>query len=222
MISDMSKFEKLASLESPFFKIVAKEQWLPGYLLCAVKEWLVDPVRLDVLRFFAHFARYDRRRGNALFLPCGHLDFESAVTKQNDEFKGSFDISSSRLLNVKTWPRNSYFFSRMIGGIVTRDPVRSGRYQPIMPAHSQSPPSGEQTSKWSVFLQFLDEEIRKLVGIVVPESTKKSTCFASCFVLFSRRCFRCERKYLKDNKDNKLLLAPEICTDSCPWILSVP
>ena len=102
MISDLSKFEKLASLESPFFKIVAKELWLPGYLLCAVKEWLVDPVRLDGLRFFAHFARYDRCRGNAPFLPCGHLDFESAVTKQNDELKGSFDSSSSRLLNVKT------------------------------------------------------------------------------------------------------------------------
>ena len=31
-------------------------------------------------------------------LPCGLLDFESAVT---------FDISYSRSLNVKTWPRNS-------------------------------------------------------------------------------------------------------------------
>ena len=30
------------------------------------------------------------------FLPCGHLDFESAVTAQDDEFKGSFDSSSSR------------------------------------------------------------------------------------------------------------------------------
>ena len=27
------------------------------------------------------------------------------------------------------------------------------------------------------------------------------------FVLFSRRCFRCERKYLEDDKDNKLLWA---------------
>ena len=24
---------------------------------------------------------------NCAFLPCGHLDFESAVTAQNDEFK---------------------------------------------------------------------------------------------------------------------------------------
>ena len=41
------------------------------------------------------------------FLPCGHFDFESAETAQNDEFKGSFDSSSSRSLNVKTEPRNS-------------------------------------------------------------------------------------------------------------------
>ena len=30
------------------------------------------------------------------------FDFESAVTAQNDEFKGSFDSLYSRLLNVKT------------------------------------------------------------------------------------------------------------------------
>ena len=35
------------------------------------------------------------------FLPCGHFDFESAVTAQNDEFKGSFDSSYSRSLKVK-------------------------------------------------------------------------------------------------------------------------
>ena len=48
-----------------------------------------------------------RHRGNAHFLPCGHLGFESAVIAQNDDFKVSFDISSSRSLNVKTSPRNS-------------------------------------------------------------------------------------------------------------------
>ena len=36
------------------------------------------------------------------FLPCGHLDFESAVTAQNDEFKGRFHSSYSRLSNVET------------------------------------------------------------------------------------------------------------------------
>ena len=36
------------------------------------------------------------------FLPCCHPEFESAITAQNDEFKGSFDSSSSRLLNVKS------------------------------------------------------------------------------------------------------------------------
>ena len=30
-----------------------------------------------------------RHRGNALFCPCGHFDFESAITAQNSEFKGS-------------------------------------------------------------------------------------------------------------------------------------
>ena len=50
----------------------------------------------------------------------------------------------------------------------------------------------------------------------MPESTKKSTFLLR--VLFSR----CERKYLKDNKDNELLLASEICMNSCPWTLSVP
>ena len=34
------------------------------------------------------------------FLPCGHLDFESAVTAQNGEFKGNFHGSYSRLLSV--------------------------------------------------------------------------------------------------------------------------
>ena len=43
------------------------------------------------------------------FLPCGNLDFESAVTAQYDRLKGSFHSSHSRLLNVKTWPRNSIF-----------------------------------------------------------------------------------------------------------------
>ena len=40
-------------------------------------------------------------------LPCGHLDLESAVTAQNDDFEGSFRGSSSRSLNVKFYPSNS-------------------------------------------------------------------------------------------------------------------
>ena len=35
-------------------------------------------------------------------LPCGNLDFESGVTAQNDEFKGSFHSSHPRLLNAST------------------------------------------------------------------------------------------------------------------------
>ena len=47
--------------------------------------------------------------GIRVFFFCagGHLDFESADTAQNDEFKSSFHSSYSRLLNVKTSPRNS-------------------------------------------------------------------------------------------------------------------
>ena len=36
------------------------------------------------------------------FLLCGHLDFESVVTAQNDKFKGSFHGSYSHLINIKT------------------------------------------------------------------------------------------------------------------------
>ena len=36
------------------------------------------------------------------FLPCGHLDFESAVTVRNDEFKAVLIAQNSRLLKVKT------------------------------------------------------------------------------------------------------------------------
>ena len=31
---------------------------------------------------------------------CGHLDFESAVTKQNDEFKGSFMVVFMSVANL--------------------------------------------------------------------------------------------------------------------------
>ena len=43
---------------------------------------------------------------NYAFLPCGQLDFESAVAAQNVEFKSSFIAAYSRLLKVKTLPRN--------------------------------------------------------------------------------------------------------------------
>ena len=47
-------------------------------------------------------------RGNTFFFfAVRSLDFESAVTDLNDEFKGSFLGSFSRLLNVKTSPRSS-------------------------------------------------------------------------------------------------------------------
>ena len=34
------------------------------------------------------FPVQSRHHGNTFVLPCGHLDFELAVTAQNDEFKG--------------------------------------------------------------------------------------------------------------------------------------
>ena len=46
-------------------------------------------------------------RQNCAVLPCGFLDYGSAVTAQNDESKGSFHSSYSRSLNVKTESRNS-------------------------------------------------------------------------------------------------------------------
>ena len=36
-----------------------------------------------------------------------------------------------------------------------------------------------------------------------------------------QNCACCE-KYLKDNKHNSLQLTPKICSDICPWTLSVP
>lgn len=41
------------------------------------------------------------------FLPCGELNFGSAVIAQNDEFQRSFDSYYSRLLNLKAWPRDA-------------------------------------------------------------------------------------------------------------------
>ena len=58
-----------------------------------------------------------------------------------------------------------------------------------------------------------------LTRIVAPRSRRVLLRVLFCFVPL---LIRCERKYLKDNKDNKLLLASEICTNSCPWTLSVP
>ena len=73
---------------------------------------LLQRVEVEVRRSLLHLLGElaDKRpSGNTLFFfACGHLDFESAVTVQNDEFKGSFHSSYSRLLNVsKTQPINA-------------------------------------------------------------------------------------------------------------------
>ena len=110
----------------------------------------------------------------------------------------------------------------MIGGIVTRDPITSAHERTLSADNARSQPI---TPVWRTNFE-MDRffsicwwgNLGKLLRKQCQTSTKKSTCF----VLFSRRCFRCERKYLKDNKGNKLLLASEICAHSCPWTLSVP
>ena len=77
-----------------------------------------------------------------------------------------------------------------------------------MPAHGQYTPSGEETSKWSVFLQFSDEVIRKRVQKAVPESTKKSMCFVRVlFCLVFAPLLSLWEENLKNSKDNKLLWA---------------
>ena len=76
--------------------------------------------------------------------------------------------------NCGMWPNNVHSSETLS--------ANNARSQPITP-------SGEQTLKWSVFIQFTDEEIRRLVEKAVPESTKKSMCFASCFVLFCATVF---------------------------------
>ena len=57
------------------------------------------------------------------FLPCDQLGFGSAVSAQNEEFKGSFHGLYSRLLSVKTQPRNS---------ILSLDTFRKGSLNAIV------------------------------------------------------------------------------------------
>ena len=52
------------------------------------------------------------------FLPCGHFDLESAVTAQNDESKGSFHSSYSRLCHNKSCALGKWACTR--GEIVPR------------------------------------------------------------------------------------------------------
>ena len=47
------------------------------------------------------------RRKQYAFLPCRHLDFESVVTVQNEDFKGNLEDPFWRSLNAKTWPGNA-------------------------------------------------------------------------------------------------------------------
>ena len=78
----------------------------------------------------------------------------------------------------------------MIGGIVTRDPITSARERTLSADNTRSQlisPVRRTNFEMERFSSISSEGIRKLVQKAVPESTKKSTCFASCFVL---SCFR--------------------------------
>ena len=45
VVCEQEKYEKLAGQDDAWWEVVAKGKWLYGYQLCAVKEWLTDPVR---------------------------------------------------------------------------------------------------------------------------------------------------------------------------------
>ena len=102
-------------------------------LLDFVKRRLLDSYQYvyspnaNLIHWWSNWQKY-------AFLPCGHLDFESAVTVQNGESKGSFHKSYSRSSNVKTLSRNSVlsldthpnFFARgqKKKGKILRTPLR--------------------------------------------------------------------------------------------------
>ena len=113
----------------------------------------------------------------------------------------------------------------MIGRIGTCDPITSAHERTLSADNACSQPI---TSVWQT--NFEMERFPLIYwwgnpGNLLKSSARKHQevnvfCFVFRFLFFFRRCFRSERKYLKDNKDNKLLLASAICTDSCPWFAS--
>ena len=102
--------------------------------------------------------------------------------------------------NHDTWPNN-------VPSNIT------GHYQPIMSAHSQYLLSGEQISKWSSGRKYQEVNV---FCCDISWWYCKSTVWKCHTLLLSLW-----EEILKDNKD-KVLLASEICTNSCPWTLPVP
>ena len=93
-----------------YFYLVGFGWMLVEGLVLFAKVVKVFNIRLRLGHYYAAAWGKGRSASDTVemrFLPCGHFDLESAVTAQDDEFKGSFRSSFSRLLHVKTWPRNS-------------------------------------------------------------------------------------------------------------------
>ena len=78
---------------------------------------------------------------------------------------------------------------------------------------------------------------RNQLSISVSSRQTSHDCAGKCCVFFKRRrgfhrvfnsvsCsltfFTCVAKYFKDKKRNSVYFCAKICTDICPWILSVP
>ena len=57
-----------------------------------------------------------RTQRECTFSPCSLFDFESVVTAQNDEFKGSFESLYSHSLNATTYSQETQYF---IGSILS-------------------------------------------------------------------------------------------------------
>ena len=119
-----------------------------------------------------------------------------------------------------------YFLSRVIGGIVTRDPITSAHERTLSADNARSQPitpvwrTNFEMDRFSLI--YWRGNLGKLLRKQCQTSTKKRRVLLRVLCCFVPLLIRCERKYLKDNKGNKLLLASEICTNSCPWTLSVP
>ena len=57
VVCEQSKLSKMVSHEDAVFETAAEEKWLPGYQLFAVKEWHLDPTRLQISSSFLDASR---------------------------------------------------------------------------------------------------------------------------------------------------------------------
>ena len=199
------------------------------YIFCSRASWssvnLEDAVFFSLPGYSRPWCRIDENRHHRGAVPARREMLHVSLTTLRRQWRdfGSWSVPrpSETAAEHSSWARRTICHGAAAGDCVAsvqpKSNISLARDQPILP-------SGEQISKLSVFLQFHDREIKTPVGKAVPESTKKSTCFASCVVLF---CFAplfslWEEIFVKGNEDNKLHFASGICTVSCHWTLSVP